>query len=164
MSKKSERIERKAKATVAARHAADSKAEVDTSQSQPVNTRPKKVAKIAKEGAMPALPKLPSASKARKPKPMHDCACGCGTQTRSQWAPGHDARAKGWALRIEREILTIKDVPENERPGALLMLKARKELGTTGKITLAKGNKGATKPEPATATASVIPDTEVVNE
>lgn len=97
-----------------------------------------KEAKVAKEGALPPLPKMPSsasgarASGEKKIKPTRPCACGCGTETKSEWAPGHDARARGWALRIQRGILTIDQVPENERQGANLMLTGAAE----GKIKL----------------------------
>jgi hypothetical protein len=70
---------------------------------------------------LPTMAKMPRV-RSRKPKPLRDCACGCGGQTRATWAMGHDARAKGWALRIQRNICTMDDVPVNERQGAKLML------------------------------------------
>lgn len=110
----------------------------------------KKAAKPVKpvvEGAMPKLPKLPSASRARKPKPLVACTCGCNGMTKGLWVPGHDARARGWAIRIERGICKMGDVPANEQAGAKFMLKQRKELGTaTEGIKLVKGKKS--KPEP----------------
>jgi hypothetical protein len=30
---------------------------------------------------------------AKKVKPTHDCLCGCGTQTKGLWAPGHNGKA-----------------------------------------------------------------------
>lgn len=74
---------------------------------------------------LPALPAMPSNK--GKNKPLHDCACGCGGQTRGTWFPGHDGRATGWAVRIERGVIaSIEDVPANERKGAAIML-ARRE-------------------------------------
>lgn len=113
---------------------------------------------IGKDGisvAMPPLPKMQSAARAnteRKIKPTRDCACGCGTPTKSEWAPGHDARARGWAIRIQRGIMTIDQVPANEQAGANLMLSGAAE----GKIKLVHSNKGklAQAPEAAEATGT----------
>lgn len=146
MSKKSDRIAKKAAATVKTRHKAE---EVAAAAANPAVAeavaKVKKEAKPRADGALPALPKLPSATRARKDKPSKACACGCGTMTKSEWAPGHDARAKGWALRIERGILEMEDVPANERQGAELMLARRKaspDASEKGKnIKLAKGSK-----------------------
>lgn len=69
-----------------------------------------------------SLPSLPSLPKSRKSKPTHDCACGCGMGTKGTWFPGHDGRATGWALRVIRGVMTIEDVPSNERQGAVIML------------------------------------------
>lgn len=71
---------------------------------------------------LPAMPRT-----GRKAKPMHGCACGCGMETRSTWHPGHDGRATGWALRVERGIITIDEVPANERKGCEIMLARRAE-------------------------------------
>ena len=43
------------------------------------------------------------------------------------WYPGHDGRASGWATRIERGLIRMDDVPENERAGARIMLQKRAE-------------------------------------
>lgn len=58
----------------------------------------------------------------RKAKPFHSCLCGCGGLTKGTWVSGHDGRATGWALRVERGALTLADVPVNERNGAMIML------------------------------------------
>lgn len=73
--------------------------------------------------AMPTLPTMPKAN--RKAKPEHDCFCGCGGRTKSTWTPGHDGRATGWAIRVERGIMKLDEVPANERKGADWMLKER---------------------------------------
>jgi hypothetical protein len=70
----------------------------------------------------PALPRMP---KARKAKAMHVCACGCGRMTKGTWFPGDDGRATGWAVRIEKGLMTLEQVPENNQPGATLMLARR---------------------------------------
>lgn len=67
--------------------------------------------------AMPAMPSV------KKNRPTRPCACGCGMATKSTWASGHDGRATGWAIRVMRGVLTIDEVPENEREGAKIMLK-----------------------------------------
>lgn len=69
---------------------------------------------------MPTMPRMGRAS-----RPLHGCACGCGMGTKSTWAPGHDGRATGWAIRVERAVMTIDEVPANERAGALIMLERR---------------------------------------
>lgn len=81
---------------------------------------------------LPALPALPALG--RRSRPVHPCVCGCGAGTRGTWAPGHDGRATGWAVRIERGIITIDDVPANERAGARLMLDRRAAEGKAEKI------------------------------
>lgn len=70
---------------------------------------------------MPALPPMPGRKGAPRP-----CACGCGAVTRGgTWWPGHDGRATGWAARIAKGLITIDDVPANERAGARIMLARR---------------------------------------
>lgn len=73
---------------------------------------------IAASAKLPKMPKMPEFERVRKAKPVKPCACGCGTMCKAMWAPGHDARAKGWALRIERGVCKMGDVPANERDGA----------------------------------------------
>lgn len=160
MGKKHDRIAAKASATVKARHKKDEPkpevvAEATSSPVIPepeaaepvaeVKTSKKKQPKAVTEAGLAPLPRMAqSASKAeRKPKPTADCACGCGGQTRGLWVPGHDARAKGWAMRIERGIITMDGVPANEQPGAKRMLAERKAAGTT-----APNIKLVAKPEP----------------
>lgn len=154
MSKKSDRIAKKAASTVAKRHAGDKKVTekaTDASMPQAVAkpTRTPRAAKEVKEGALPALPKLPSSARPRKAKAKQPCACGCETPTTGTWAPGHDARAKGWALRIERGVMKLSEVPVNEQAGAKYMLKARKESAANPKAATATGPKLVKSAEPA---------------
>jgi len=46
--------------------------------------------------------KSKTSSKAKAAREMRDCACGCGGKTLGYFSMGHDARFKGWLLRIER--------------------------------------------------------------
>lgn len=69
--------------------------------------------------------KLPSLPKSRRAKPTVSCACGCGGQTKSTWVPGHDGRATGWAIRVEKGLLLLNQVPANERKGAVRLLRQR---------------------------------------
>lgn len=85
-----------------------------------------KVAKINKDGR-PKLPPLPR--KAGSPKPLVPCACGCGMMTKSKFAPGHDSRLRGWALRIARDILKPADVPDGERQAVEAYIKQLKKDG-----------------------------------
>lgn len=70
-----------------------------------------------KMGALPAMPRA-----GRKNRPIVPCACGCGLGTKGTWHPGHDGRATGWAVRVERGMMTLDEVPANERRGAEIML------------------------------------------
>ena len=100
---------------------------------------------------LPPLPKMPSASRPRKQKPLVACACGCGGETRSIWVPGHDAYVKGWALRVERELCKMSDVPEAQRTAVKAIIKAHKDAGTTSpmKVVGGKDKKAANlAPEP----------------
>lgn len=38
----------------------------------------------------------------RAPKPTGACLCGCGSETKRNFAPGHDARVYGWIRRQEK--------------------------------------------------------------
>lgn len=150
MSKKSDRIAKKAAATVAKRHAGDKKVTekaTDASMPQAVTkpTRAPRAAKEVKEGALPALPKLPSSARPRKEKAKQPCACGCETPTTGTWAPGHDARARGWALRIDRGIMKLAGVPANEQAGAKYMLKVLKEEAANPTPKAAKAAKTGPK-------------------
>lgn len=70
----------------------------------------KAAAKLPKKGkdGMPKLPNLPRG--AGKPKALKPCECGCGLQTKSKFAPGHDSRLRGWALRIARGLVKLEDI------------------------------------------------------
>lgn len=87
---------------------------------------------MTKTIAMPSLPAMPRAG--RKNKPIVPCACGCGQGTRGTWFPGHDGRATGWAVRVERGMMKLEDVPANERAGAVIMLKRRSDERNVEKV------------------------------
>lgn len=67
------------------------------------------------------MTKLPTMRRANS-KPTHPCICGCGLPTKSTWHTGHDGRATGWALRIERGDMDPTQVPGEEVNGAIHML------------------------------------------
>jgi len=54
--------------------------------------------------------------KAKVARSSHDCLCGCGSETLSLYAPGHDARVKGLILKCERGIIEPKELPETIQP------------------------------------------------
>lgn len=76
---------------------------------------------------MNTLPKLPSLStstrRVRQVKPLRDCACGCGSSTKSTWHPGHDGHCDGWAKRVHEGRLVLADVPSSVRKGVVLRLR-----------------------------------------
>lgn len=82
-----------------------------------------------------AFAKLPAMSGSNRP--AHPCICGCGMPTKSTWHPGHDGRATGWAIRIERGAMILADVPANERKGAEIRLAQRAKATGGAKATQA---------------------------
>ena len=70
---------------------------------------PRKLSGAAAKAA--AAPK-----KEKAPKVMKACTCGCGGQTASYFIPGHDARFKGWLLKIEKGEASPEDlIPKKVR-------------------------------------------------
>lgn len=56
-------------------------------------------ARTAEKATKPPRP----AAKDKEPKVLKPCQCGgCDAQTTGYFAPGHDARFKGWLLKIEK--------------------------------------------------------------
>lgn len=60
----------------------------------------KERAKTAKAEGKPA--KAAKVPREKKEKVVRPCKCGCGGQTTAHFVPGHDARFKGWLLKIEK--------------------------------------------------------------
>jgi hypothetical protein len=52
-------------------------------------------------------------SSKREPKQhlVHQCTCGCGTETRNAFAPGHDNRFYGQVVRGERDASDLQPFP-----------------------------------------------------
>jgi ribosomal protein S27AE len=59
----------------------------------------RKATKSAKASVRAARPKVKREKVEREMKP---CMCGCGEKTAGYFIAGHDARFKGWLLKIER--------------------------------------------------------------
>jgi hypothetical protein len=53
--------------------------------------------KAAKKAASSRAPKQSKAAKT-----VRDCICGCGGKTGGAFVPGHDARFKGWLIKIAK--------------------------------------------------------------
>lgn len=112
------------------------------------------------------MTKLPAMPRTKKARPVHACACGCGLPTKSVWHPGHDGRATGWATRITKGLLTLEDVPANERAGAAIMLERltgapvdvpapkAPRLRKRARTTDAPATEAATTPAPGTEAAT----------
>lgn len=138
------KIEKKAAASVAARHAGEvtdgaveqvAKALKEKKAAKPVKIDKEIKAPKIKNGKLPELPRLPATARVRKDKPVKPCACGdCGETTKSVWAPGHDAYAKGWALRIERKVCKLSDVPEAVIAGVKMVLAERKKAAGAAEV------------------------------
>jgi hypothetical protein len=86
----------------------------------------KKAAATTTKDGRTKLPPLPKS--AGKPKPLKDCRCGCGGQTRSVWVPGHDSRMRGWILRVERGYIKLSEIPDGERQAVAAELKVRAKV------------------------------------
>lgn len=72
------------------------------------------IAKAKEAKSKPAGEK--KAPKEKKLKKTHNCLCGCGAETLSLYAPGHDARVKGILLKVERGDLEKSAIPETVIP------------------------------------------------
>ena len=58
-----------------------------------------------------AAAKAEKKAKEPKVKEVHPCLCGCGAETTASFAQGHDARYKGWMIKVERGEMAVKDLP-----------------------------------------------------
>lgn len=63
---------------------------------------------------------------AKPPKTVRKCGCGCGEETMSYFAPGHDARYHGWVKKLASGVLRPEDLSAAQR-------KALGELKKSGK-------------------------------
>jgi hypothetical protein len=72
-----------------------------------------------------ALPKLPTMPRTAKERPTSPCQCGCDGLTKARFVPGHNGRPAGWAMRVERGVCTINDVPDGERQVVEITLRER---------------------------------------
>lgn len=68
-------------------------------------------AKAAGNGKVAGTPSTAKVAREKKEKVVRPCKCGCGGQTTAFFLPGHDARFKGWLLKIERGTMEVKDLP-----------------------------------------------------
>jgi hypothetical protein len=98
-----------------------------------------RVAKLAesqsKRAAMPGVDLVPpkpsrEASGRMKGPAVKDkqCKCGCGKLTAGYFYPGHDARFKGWLLKIERGVAKPEDLLTPEVRSSYTWRKTEKGL------------------------------------
>ena len=73
----------------------------------------KERAKTTKAAAPPGEKKV----RAKKEKTVKPCRCGCGGQTTAFFVPGHDARFKGWLVKVEKGEKKVSDLPESVQKG-----------------------------------------------
>lgn len=55
------------------------------------------------------------AKSAKPPRTVRKCACGCGEETMSYFAPGHDGRWHGWVAKLADGRLTPEDLSAQQR-------------------------------------------------
>lgn len=67
-----------------------------------------KAAKAAKAAA-------PKAPRVAKSKEQSKCKCGCGGLTGGNFVPGHDARFKGWLIKIAKGEMAVTDLKKEVR-------------------------------------------------
>lgn len=94
---------------------------VNMAQRQKENEK-KTEAKKKRTSGLPELPKLP---KTKKDRPEHPCECGCGEMTKARFAPGHDSYIRAWAIRVERKVVKLSEVPEAHREAVKNAIKER---------------------------------------
>jgi len=83
------------------------------------------------------------AKEAKKQRSSHNCLCGCGGETLSLFAPGHDARVKGIILKVERGQMKTDEVPETVQP----FVRYKGKWGTDGYVLTAAPVKISGRPE-----------------
>ena len=71
---------------------------------------------VAKAPAKKAAPtkgvaKKVSGAKGNGKEATNECQCGCGTATRGNFAPGHDARVHGWQKKIANGQMKMGEIP-----------------------------------------------------
>lgn len=77
---------------------------------------------MAKKAAAAKAPKAAQkVAKVKVPKTVRNCACGCGGQTTSYFAPGHDARVHGWESKLADGRIEPKDTNPSWRAKAVLV-------------------------------------------
>lgn len=90
------------------------------------------------------LAPLPPMPRARKTKPPKPCACGCGEMTKGgNYITGHDSYVKGWAIRVERGIVKLADVPDPQRNAVKKILLDRKKAAAEKTATASTGGESA---------------------
>lgn len=67
--------------------------------------------RMAALAAKAAEKKAAKAAQPPKEKVVRPCGCGCGEQVTAFFAQGHDARFKGWMVKVERGEMAVKDLP-----------------------------------------------------
>lgn len=82
----------------------------------------KKAAEKKPVAAAAAAPGTKTAKVKAEPKPKavkekRACRCGCGEQVNGYFAQGHDAKFKGWLLKVERGQMAVKELPVSVQKG-----------------------------------------------
>lgn len=119
------------------------------------------------KAGMVKLPPLPRKGAALKP--LKPCGCGCGSQTRSKFYPGHDQRLKGWCMRIARELMTLDDVRKltnnnGEGDAVAAEIKRLKKAGEWEALKKAQVQAKKAKPEADDADVDETDDAEEQDE
>jgi len=130
-----------AKAKVAAKKAKAAKAKPNgAAVAQPTVSTNKKAnqERLAALKAKQTDKKAAKAAAPKKEKAVRPCGCGCGEQVTSFFAQGHDARFKGWMIKVERGTMAVKDLP----PLVQKSYEFKKKAGSDGGYVTTKDYKG----------------------
>lgn len=73
----------------------------------------------------------PKVAREKKEKVVKPCKCGCGGLTTAFFVPGHDARFKGWLLKVEKGEMALKDLPEGVQKSYKWVKKGKGAVPTT---------------------------------
>lgn len=88
-------------------------------------------AKDSKVAGVPGADGKVKVARVKKEKTVKPCRCGCGGQTTAFFVPGHDARFKGWLIKVEKGEKKVTELPESVQKGYKWVKKGAGAVPTT---------------------------------